>query len=210
MNKDDVMITLPVSTEAAHAVRGPTQGNWTYTDWENLPDDGSRYEIIEGVLYVTTAPSYFHQWVISRLITYLGVPAEQRGLAYWVTAPIGVVMPDCDPVQPDFLIVLKEHSDIIRDRRIYGVPDLIVEVISPGTAAYDEGVKLEAYARAGVPEYGVIDPATRKLRLYALEIPGQFAAPREFGEGNSLSFICLPEITLSVSDLFANAPDTTI
>lgn len=178
--------------------------------WENLPDDGNRYEIIEGVLYVTTAPSYFHQWINRRLDHYIGIPAEQRGLAYWVTAPIGVVMPDCDPVQPDFLIVLKEHSDIIRDRRIYGVPDLIVEVISPGSAAYDEGVKLEAYARAGVPEYGVIDPATRKLCLYALEIPGQFAAPREFAEGDTSSFACLPEITLNVSDLFANAPDTTI
>lgn len=204
------MITLPVSTESAHAVRGPAQGNWTYTDWENLPDDGNRYEIIEGVLYVTTAPSNFHQWIISRLFIYLGLPAEQRGLAYWLAAPIGVAMPDCDPVQPDFLIVLKERAGIIRDRRIYGVPDLIVEVISPGSAAYDEGVKLEAYARAGVPEYGVIDPATRKLRLYTLDVPGQFTAPREFGEGDSLSFACLPEIMLNVSELFANAPDTTL
>lgn len=204
------MITLPISTEAASSVRGPTQGNWTYADWEQLPDDGNRYEIIEGVLYVTTAPSNFHNWAINRFITYIGVPADQRGLAYWFTAPHGVLMPHCEPVQPDFFIVLKEHADIIRDRRIYGVPDLIVEVISPGSSAYDEGVKLEAYAQAGVPEYAVIDPATRKLRLYALDVPGQFAAPREFGEGDSLSFTCLPEITLNVSDLFANAPDTTL
>jgi Uma2 family endonuclease len=56
----------------------------------------------------------------------------------------------------------------------------------------------------------VIDPATRKLRLYVLESPGTFAAPREFGEGDSLSFACLPDIRLNVSDLFANAPDTTV
>jgi Uma2 family endonuclease len=204
------MITLAIPTEMSHSVRGPTQGNWTYSDWENLSEDGNRYEIIEGVLYVTTAPSYFHQWIISRLITYVGVPADQRGIAYWVAAPIGVLMPGCEPVQPDFLIILKENAAIIRDRRIYGVPDLIVEVISPGSAAYDEGVKLEAYARAGVPEYAVIEPATRKLRLYTLEVPGEFAAPREFGEGDSLSFGCLPDISLNVSDLFANAPDTTL
>ncbi|MEP7294417.1 MAG: Uma2 family endonuclease [Chloroflexota bacterium] len=185
-------------------MRGPTQGNWTYNDWENLPDDGNRYEIIEGVIYVTTAPSNFHQWIISRLITYVGVPADQHGLAFWSTAPHGVLMPGSDPVQPDFMIILKEHASIIRDRRIHGVPDLIVEVISPGSAAYDEGVKLEAYANAGVPEYAVINPATRKLRLYTLEIPG------EFGEGDTLSFGCLPDISLNVSDLFANAPDTTV
>jgi Uma2 family endonuclease len=204
------MVTLAIPTETASIVRGPTQGNWTYIDWERLPDDGNRYEIIEGVLYVTTAPSFFHQWIIRRLDQQVGTPAEQQGLAYVALAPIGLLMPGCDPVQPDFVVILKQNADIIRDRRIFGVPDLIVEVISPGSAAYDEGVKLEAYARAGVPEYAVIEPATRKLRLYALAVPGEFAAPREFGEGDTLSFACLPEITLNVSDLFANAPDTTL
>lgn len=204
------MITLPIRTETASVVRGPTQGNWTYADWEQLPDDGNRYEIIEGALYVTTAPSFFHQWIIQHLYRKLGIPAEDAGLAYVALAPIGVLMPGCDPVQPDFVVILKRNADIIRDRRIFGVPDLIVEVISPGSAAYDEGVKLEAYARAGVPEYAVIEPATRKLRLYALHVPGEFAAPREYSEGDTLSFACLPEITLNVSDLFANAPDTTL
>ncbi len=204
------MITLPIPTESATSVRGPTQGNWTYADWEQLPDDGSRYEIIDGMLYVTTAPSFFHQWILQRLHRHIGIPAEDSGLAICAFAPIGVLMPDCDPVQPDFLIIRRENAAIIRDRRIHGVPDLIIEVISPGSAAYDEGVKLEAYARAGVPEYGVIDPAARRLRLYALEMPGQFAAPREFGEGDTLSFGCLPNIVLNVSDLFAHAPDTTL
>lgn len=204
------MITLPIPTDVNTSVRGPAQGNWTYADWEKLPEDGNRYEIIEGALFVTTAPSNFHQWIISRFITHVGVPSDQQGLAYWMVAPIGVFMPDCDPVQPDFLIILKQHAGIIRDKRIHGVPDLIVEVISPGSSAYDEGVKLEAYARAGVPEYVVIDPATRKLRVYALDIPGTFAAPREYGEGDALIFACLPSIRLNVSDLFANAPDTTL
>ncbi len=204
------MVTLAIPTDAARSVRGPTQGNWTYSDWEQLLDDGNRYEIIEGVLYVTTAPSFFHQWIIRRLDQQVGTPAEQQGLAYIALAPIGVLMPGCDPVQPDFVLVLKQNAAIIHDRRIHGVPDLIVEVISPGSASYDEGVKLEAYAQAGVPEYAVIEPATRKLRLYTLDVPGQFAAPREFGEGDSLSFDCLPDIILNVSDLFANAPDTTL
>ena len=63
------MITLAIPTDATTSVRGPTQGNWTYADWEQIPDDGNRYEIIEGVLYVTTVPSFFHQWIIARLLS---------------------------------------------------------------------------------------------------------------------------------------------
>jgi Uma2 family endonuclease len=194
----------------SRSVRGPAQGSWTYADWEKLPDDGNRYEIIEGALYMTTAPSSFHQYIIKQLYRRYGSQAEDADLAIIYLAPIGVFMPGCDPVQPDFVLILKENMDILHDRRIYGVPDLIVEVISPGSIDYDEGVKLEAYARAGVPEYAVIDPSTRKLRLYALETPGTFAAPREYGEGDALNFACLPDITLNISDLFANAPDTTL
>ena len=101
------MVTIPIPTEMSRSVRGPAQGNWTYSDWENLPDDGNRYEIIEGALYVSTAPSFFHQWIIRRFDQQIGVPAEQRGLAYVALAPIGVFMPECDPVQPDFVLVLK-------------------------------------------------------------------------------------------------------
>ena len=50
------------------------QGHWTYADWEALPDDGNRYEVIDGVLYMTTAPSFFHQWIVRRLDRYLGMP----------------------------------------------------------------------------------------------------------------------------------------
>ncbi|MCC6802581.1 MAG: Uma2 family endonuclease [Anaerolineae bacterium] len=208
------MITLPIPTDVSHSVRGPAQGNWTYADWEKLPDDGNRYEIIAGALYMTTAPSFFHQWIIQRLYRRVGVPAEDAGLAICALAPVGVLLPTGAAVQPDFLIILRQNTGIIHEGRIRGVPDLIVEVISPGSADYDEGVKLEAYARANVPEYAVIDPATRKLRLYAPEAarqaPGTFAVPREFAEGDSLSFACLPDILLNVSDLFANAPDTTV
>jgi Uma2 family endonuclease len=64
---------------------------WNYERWEReLPDDGNRYEVIEGILYLTTAPGYFHQWIVRRLDQYVGVPLEQQGLAYAATAPIAV------------------------------------------------------------------------------------------------------------------------
>jgi len=205
------MVT-PIIPVYAHmgGVQGPPQGHWTSSDWENLPDDGNRYEIIEGVLYVSTAPSYFHQWIIKRLVHKLGVPAEEQGLAYVDFAPIGVFMPGCEPVQPDLVVVLTERKSIIRNRRIQGVPDLIAEVLSPGSVDYDEGVKLAAYAKASVPEYVAIDPAERQLRYYRLSAPGEYAPAETFREGDTITFACLPTLPVPISYLFAGAPDTSL
>ena len=205
------MKTLPVLGDVALAVEGPPQGEWTYADWEMLgADDDNRYEIIEGVLYVTTAPKDFHQWIISRLIRIVGFPAEDQDLGQCRVAPIGVLMPGSDPVQPDFLIILTENIGIIHGGRVRGVPDLIVEVLSPGSVDYDEGVKLEAYANAGVPEYAVIDPAARALRLYRLQEQGIYLTPRAFSGDETISFACLQSITFRLSALFDGAPDTTL
>src|SRR5436853_6023849 len=103
------------------------EANWDRERWARLPDDGNRYEVIDRVLYMTTAPSNFHQWIIQQLIRYVGIPATDTGLAFFAFAPIGLLMPGCDPVQPDFLLVLKERAAIFADRRIRGVPDLIVD-----------------------------------------------------------------------------------
>ena len=203
------MTTLVISTDAP-AVAGPPQGHWAYADWEQLPDDGNRYEIIDGALYMTTAPSSFHQWIVQQLVRYIAIPAVDQGLAFTFPAPIGVIMPGCDPVQPDFVVVLASRTSIIRDRRIRGVPDVIVEILSPGPTAYDQQVKLEAYARAGVPEYAIVDPATRTVSHDRLEAPGRYADPHVHGAVEVMSFDCLPTIRVPVGELFAGAPDTTL
>jgi Uma2 family endonuclease len=203
------MTTLVIPTEAP-AVPGPPQGQWRYADWEDLPDDGNRYEIIDGVVYMTPAPSSFHQWITGRLWRYVAIPVEDQELGYAFSAPIGVIMPGCDPVQPDFVVVLREHAAIIHDKRIWGVPDLIIEILSPHNAAYDREVKLAAYARAGLPEYAIVDPGARALTHYRLEEPGRYAAPHIYGAEESMSFACLPTINVSVGALFAGAPDTAL
>jgi Uma2 family endonuclease len=203
------MLVIPVLTETL-SVKGPPQGQWTRADWEKLPDDGNRYEVIDGVLYMSTAPSWFHQWIIQQLIRFLGFPALEKGLAYVMQSPIGVFMPGCEPVQPDFVLILTEHASIIHDKRIFGVPDLIVEILSPSNADYDEVVKLTAYANAGVPEYVIIDPAARQLHLYRLEKPGQYAPRVVFNERDTVTFACLPTIPLLVGKLFEGSPDTTL
>jgi Uncharacterized protein conserved in cyanobacteria, COG4636 len=207
--EEGMMTALVIKTDSP-VVAGPLQGHWTLADWEALPNDGNRYEIIDGVLYMTTAPHSFHQWIILSLIQFVGLPAKERGLGYMFMAPIGVIMPGCDPVQPDVIFIRAANAEIIRNGRIYGVPDLIIEVLSPGTRAYDERVKLAAYAAAGVPEYAMVDPETRQVRRHLLEAPGRYAAPVIADATDQVAFACLPDITFRVADLFAGAPDTTL
>ncbi len=203
------MATLVITTDAP-IVAGPPQGQWTYADWEKLPADGNRYEVIDGVLYMSTAPSYFHQYIVLQLVRHIGIPAEDRRLARVGFAPIGVLMPGCDPVQPDFVIVLAANAAIIHDRRIHGTPDLIVEILSPSNRAYDEQVKLQAYARAGLPEYAIVDPVSRTLRHYRLHSSGQYAPLQVYDQTQTLEFDCLPGLSQPVGALFAGAQDTTL
>ncbi len=203
------MTVLILPTDAP-TVPGPPQGQWNHALWETLPDDGRRYEVIDGVLYMSTAPSFFHQWIIFRLVELVGTPARQQEPAIPFFARTGVLMPGCDPVQPDFGLVRSANRDIIRDRRIRGIPDLLAEILSPTNRAYDEQVKLDAYARAGLPEYAIVDPQARALRHYRLESPGRYNDPRLYAGDDAMRFDCLPTIEFRVSDLFAGAPDTTL
>ncbi len=203
------MTTLVLSTDAP-VVEGPPQGKWTYADWEALPDNGNRYEVIDGVLYITTAPSFFHQWIIQRFAEYVGIPAIKQGLGFGIAAPIGVLMPGCDPVQPDYVVVLAANAGIIRYGRIRGVPDLLVEVLSPSNTAYDQDTKLPKYALCGVPEVAIIDPGARTLSHYWVEAPGRYAPPSIAHETETMRFNCLPTLPVPVADLFAGAPDTSL
>jgi Uma2 family endonuclease len=185
------------------------QADWNYARWETLPDDGHRYEIIDGVLYMTTAPSNFHQWIVRRLDRLVGIPLEDHGLAFVFTAPIGVIMPGCDPVQPDFLAIRRENASIIVNRRIRGVPDLIVEVLSPSNHEQDTQIKRHAYAQAGVAEYWIVRPASRDVLVCSIPdaILGDYASSQLHQE--QLTSTVFP-ITLTVAELFAGAPDTTV
>lgn len=188
-----------------HAVIGPPQGQWTYADWERLPDNGNRYEVINGMLYMSTAPSHFHQLIVTRLIRNLGMPLGTRDLGVALFAPVGVILSPSDAVQPDFLVIL-QSNDVIRNRRVMGAPNLVVEVLSVGNSTIAMQKKQDAYARGGVPEYAVADASTRTVRHYRVREPGQYGEARVYGEGETLTFDCLPMLPLSINVLFADIP----
>jgi Uma2 family endonuclease len=186
-----------------------TNGGWTYELWETLPDDGNRYEVIDGVLYMSTSPSVFHEWISQRLVRRVGIPLEDAGFAYYFTAPVGLLMPGGTPVQPDFCLVRRERAAMIHDKRIRGVPDLIAEVLSPSNADYDTDTKRHIYARAGLPEYWIVRPATRDLLCYWQPDPalGDYTQVRLIPADGTLDSPTLP-VHLTIADLFVGAPDT--
>jgi Uma2 family endonuclease len=184
---------------------------WNRERWEQLPTDGNRYEVIQGVLYMTTAPSSFHQWIISQIAfaLYEQLVKHQHGNVFW--APIGLFMPECDPVQPDLLFVRRDQMHIMRERRIYGIPALIIEVLSPSNQEQDTEVKLNAYGRAGVPEYWIVRPAQRDVLIYSQPDPvsGRYHQCDHAQPNGEFASPTLP-FRSAVAALFANAPDETI
>lgn len=184
---------------------------WNRAKWEQLPDDGNRYEVIDGVLYMSTAPSFFHQWIIRQIVRVLFAQIDDRGIGLTTFAPLGVFMPGCDPVQPDVLVIRRENLGIIRDRRIEGMPDLLVEVLSPSNADADTEIKRKGYARAGVPEYWIVRPANRDVLVYAEPDAtlGDFAHSHRAAADAELLSPTLP-VRSAVTAFFADAPDTTL
>lgn len=168
MTVSDLLDTLPVAAVAA-PMSGPAQGRWTYADYAALPEDGNRYEIIAGVLYMTPAPETGHQITSNLIATFLTIHIQLTGLGKVLTAPTDVELAPDTVVQPDIVVVLTANLGIITRSRIIGAPDLVVEILSPGTAGYDRREKQDAYARAGVREYWVVDPAAQTVEVLVLE-----------------------------------------
>ena len=124
----------------------PAQGECTYQDYLNLPDDDNRYEIIEGVLYVTNAPDIDHQFTVMEIAFRLKRYGDDHNLGYIVTAPFEVHLSETSrPVLPDILFIKPDKWPGAGAKFLVGAPDLIVEVLSPSTGRTDRSIKLTAY-----------------------------------------------------------------
>ncbi|MDQ2888334.1 MAG: Uma2 family endonuclease [Chloroflexota bacterium] len=150
-------------------VPGPGQGNWTYDLYAALPDDGKRYEVVDGVLYMSPSPGDFHQKICLLVAHYLLTHVMLAGLGQVRPAPFDVELAPDTIVQPDVMVVLNAWLDRITPSRIKGAPDLVIEVLSPATEKYDRTEKRAAYERAGVTEYWLVDPIARTVEVLFLE-----------------------------------------
>ena len=140
----------------------------SYADLELLPEDGRRYELYDGEVFVVPAPIARHQLVQHYIAEMLMVYARAAG-GFAVGSPIDIVFSDYDVLQPDVVFFSAARRHLIDlDRVIRNAPDLCVEVLSPSTAATDRGKKMQMFARYGVGEYWIVDPSAETIEIHGL------------------------------------------
>ena len=141
----------------------------TYEDYCQIPDDGNRYEVIDGVLHMSPSPAYRHQRLVVKLSRKLDGFVEEHGLGKIVVAPFDILFSDSNIVQPDILFISQDRASIITEKNAQGVPDLLVEILSSSNRRYDEVVKKQLYENYGVREYWIVDPEEDTVRQYELD-----------------------------------------
>ena len=179
----------------------PPPPQLTYADYAEMPNDGRRYELIEGEFFVTPAPSSFHQTVSRRLQHQLMIQLEDRKLAYVFNAPFDVIFNDINVMQPDLAIIRTSHRELISKRGLEGPPDIAVEVLSPSSRNQDQRAKSVAYAKLGVPEYWIVDPDAGTLTVWRAS-GGVYAQAAEFTSADTLSSVEFPEIAVALGPIF--------
>jgi Uma2 family endonuclease len=193
---------LPIIT-LADWVPGPRQGEWTYSDYKALPDDGRRYEIVNGVLLLMPSPSRSHQKTTLEIASYLRTYVQSAGLGEVYIAPFDVELAPDVVFQPDVLVVLNAGLEKVTENGVIGPPDLVVEVASLSTAPYDRLSKYHEYARARVPEYWIVNPEKRTVEVLVLE--GDTYHSLGIFQGQAiLSTRMVPELPVRVEQFFAS------
>lgn len=159
------MSTQPAPKPAAAP---PPARRWSYAEFARLPDDGNRYEVIAGEVYMTPAPRPIHQKVATRLVLLLEAFVQEHGLGEVFTGPIDVLFGEGDYLEPDLVFVRAERLGTVSERGVEAPPDLVVEVASSSTALRDRNLKRERYTWFGVPEYWIVDPDARHVEVYRM------------------------------------------
>jgi Uma2 family endonuclease len=174
----------------------------TYEDYAKLPDDGNRYEIIDGELYVNPSPVPRHQFIVSALnAAFMNYSYRHGGK---VAGSLDVVLANDKIVQPDVLFIKEDRASIIGPKNIQGPPHLVIEVLSDGTRRYDEVQKRKLYESAGVDEYWVVDPELELVKIYRLQDRAYTkTAEIDTDGGGVITSPLLPGFELPIARVFA-------
>ena len=177
----------------------------TIADLDAMPEEeGYRYEIIEGELFVSRSPGLTHQIVASNILYLLRRYLEENPIGMAVATP-GLVLSDYSGVIPDLVFFLhEERPNIVTDERLTAPPSLVVEIVSPGSKNIrrDRVAKLNLYSKHGVPEYWIVDP--ERLQLERFVMRGSSLDPLEtLRIGGQLTSNSLPGFSCEVREIFS-------
>ncbi len=182
-------------------ISGVQQGQWTYKDYAAVPEDGQRYDVVDGILYVLPANRVIHQQAIGEVMIYLHDFLRATDIGEVFLSPLDVELGPKDIVQPDVTVVMDEHSDRVKESHIIGTPDLVVEVISANTMRHDVREKSDAYARAKVPECWLVNPDEQTVEVLVL-VDGVYRSEGLFQGGVKLPSQVLQGFSVLVEQFF--------
>lgn len=174
---------------------------WTYQDYLKLPNDRNTYQIIGGKLFMTPAPSSYHQRISRNLEFILWSHVKKNDLGEVFYAPIDAVFSSVNVVQPDIVFISKEKLRIVKEKGIFGSPDLIVEIISPSTSEMDIKLKKDLYQRFGVREYWIVYPEGKKIEVFRLE-GGSYKLKGTFLEDDTMESKLFQGLKINLREVF--------
>ncbi|MBI3244745.1 MAG: Uma2 family endonuclease [Chloroflexi bacterium] len=180
----------------------PAPGEWTEAFYYIVSERGRLVELSSGNLEILPMPTDYHQLILGRLFIALFTFANQYKLGQVRFAPLPVRLWPGKIREPDILFMSAAHAD--RIEKYWGVPDLVVEIISEGDAKRDRTEKPEDYAQAEIPEYWIVDPETKTLDVLRLE-GESYKLLAHLAENDMITSPTFPGFTYALKDLFAPA-----
>lgn len=166
-----------------------------------LPEDGYQYEVFDGELVMTPAPTPKHQRIIVRLTRALDEFVEEKQLGEVYVAPIDILFDQYTILQPDIVFVSTPRLHIVREDAMEGAPDLAVEVLSKSTLRKDRVRKLATYSEFGVREYWIVDPVQKRIEVYE-RVGEELRLSKVCSSGETLESPLLSGFRLPVGRIF--------
>lgn len=179
----------------------PPQGQWTEQDYFNLPDSNRLIELSEGEVFILPPPSYEHQHTLGNFYTILTTFVRQNNLGLTVFAPLAVRLWPGKIREPDVMFYSEAHRDRLGGT-VSGVPDMVAEVVSPGSRKADRHDKFYEYAQAGIGEYWLIEPEKETVEIFAL-VDGVYELVVQAGAGQVAQSRLLAGFEVEVTAVFA-------
>jgi Uma2 family endonuclease len=177
----------------------------THEDLEKFPDDGNRYELLQGELIVSPSPAGIHQVVLGRLYADLKVAARTARFGTVIIAPFDVRFSRSNVVEPDLIAFSQDQYPQYKGTYFEGAPAFVVEVLSPGSVKYDRVRKANLYMEHGVQEYWVVEPQSNRVLIHVAGIDEPM--PRIVTAGIIASAV-IPEFQVDLEALFAPELET--
>lgn len=170
----------------------------TYEHYLLIPEDGKRHEIINGVHFVNSAPNLFHQAISRRIQFQLYPQIELAGHGVVINAPVDVRLDKHSIVQPDLVIVLSNNNSILTKPKIDGVPDLMIEILSPSNPKHDRETKMQLYLQSAVGEYWIVDPMREVVEQYVLADGGYQLLDHD----DKIQLAVMKDVTVDITNLW--------